>query len=109
MDQERMEQERKDQEFKERMERMMAEEREAQKETKKEPKKETPKSGNLGKKIKTSVDGVEFDSLAKSMAYIDPIQWGKENDYRTSCWIKINRTLKKDGVCIYNGHEYKLI
>lgn len=60
-------------------------------------------------KIKTSVDGIEFDSLAKSMAYIDPILWGKENDYRTSCWIKINRALKKDGICVYGGHTYKLI
>jgi hypothetical protein len=59
-------------------------------------------------KIKTKVDGIEFDSLAKSMAYIDPILWGKENDYRTSCWIKINRALKKDGICVYGGHTYEL-
>ena len=60
-------------------------------------------------KIKTRVDGVEFNSLAKSMAYIDPVLWGKENDYRTSCWIKINRQLKKDGICVYGGHTYELI
>ncbi len=71
-----------------------------------EPKaeKKTYKQG----KIKTRVDGIEFDSLAKSMAYIDPILWGKENDYRTSCWIKINRALKKDGICVYGGHTYEL-
>lgn len=60
-------------------------------------------------KIKTMVDGIEFDSLAKGMAYIDPILWGKENDYRTSHWIKINRALKKNGSVVYMGHEYKLI
>lgn len=60
-------------------------------------------------KIRTKVDGQEFDSLAKAMAYIDPILWGKENDYRTSCWIKINRALKKDGSVVYGGHTYELI
>lgn len=60
-------------------------------------------------KIKTRVDGFEFDSLAKAMAYIDPVLWGKENDYRTSCWIKINRALKKDGSVVYGGHTYELI
>ena len=76
-----------------------------------EVKKETKKEKGPIKqgKIKTRVDGIEFDSLAKSMAYIDPVLWGKENDYRTSCWIKINRQLKKDGVCVYGGHTYELI
>lgn len=59
-------------------------------------------------KIRTIVDGIEFDSLAKAMAHIDPVLWGKENDYRTSCWIKINRALKKDGQVVYGGHKYEL-
>ena len=76
-----------------------------------QPKAEKPKTEKKAYKqgkIKTRVDGVEFDSLAKAMAYIDPVLWGKENDYRTSCWIKINRALKKDGSVVYGGHTYEL-
>jgi membrane protein involved in colicin uptake len=57
-------------------------------------------------KIRTSVDGKEFDSLARAMAFIDPKLWGKENDYRTSHWIRINRSLKRDGQVMYMGHLY---
>ena len=80
------------------------------KETKeaKEKKKE-PNKSQLGKKIKTEVDGQSFDSLAKAMAWIDPVNWGKENAYRTSCWIKINRALKRDGECEFGGHKYRMI
>lgn len=78
------------------------------KEKEKSTKSKSDKKIKQGK-IKTRVDGVEFDSLAKSMAHIDPILWGRENDYRTSCWIKINRALKRDGVCVYGGHTYELI
>lgn len=76
-----------------------------------QPKAEKPKAEKKAYKqgkIKTRVDGQEFDSLAKAMASIDPVLWGKENDYRTSCWIKINRALKKDGSVVYGGHTYEL-
>jgi len=76
------------------------------------PKKErakSTKSGSSGTKIKTMVDGIEFDSLAKAMAFIDPKQWGKESDYRTSHWIRINRALKRDGKVVYMGHTYEKI
>ena len=88
-------------------ERVRQEEEKMWSEVKKETKKE--KGPVKQGKIKTKVDGIEFDSLAKSMAYIDPVLWGKENDYRTSCWIKINRQLKKEGICVYGGHKYELI
>jgi hypothetical protein len=60
-------------------------------------------------KIRTMVDGIEFDSLAKAMAYVDPKMWGKENDYRTSHWIRINRALKRDGQVVYMGRLYTKI
>ena len=96
-----------------RQEREAEEERVRQEEEKmwSEVKKETKAEKKAYKqgKIRTRVDGIEFDSLAKAMAHIDPVLWGKESDYRTSCWIKINRALKKEGVCVYGGHKYELI
>ena len=71
--------------------------------------KKEPNKGSFGKKIKTEVDGESFDSLAKAMAWVDPVLWGKENAYRTSCWIKINRALKRDGECEFGGHKYRMI
>ena len=75
----------------------------------KEKEKKEPNKSQFGKKIKTEVDGESFDSLAKAMAWIDPVLWGKENAYRTSCWIKINRALKRDGECEFQGHKYRMI
>lgn len=105
IEQERLEQERRVREEEER--RIREEEDKMWSEVKKDQPKAEKKSYKQGK-IRTKVDGIEFDSLAKAMASIDPVLWGKENDYRTSCWIKINRALKKDGVCIYGGHNYEL-
>lgn len=100
LEQERLEQERLEQE------RIRLEEETMWSQVKKESKPE--KKVKQGK-IKASVDGIEFDNLSACMAYIDPVLWGKRNDYRDSCWTKINRQLKKDGICIYGGHTYKLI
>ena len=76
-----------------------------------EPKQERKSStkSSSGTKIKTMVDGIEFDSLAKAMAYVNPKDWGKESDYRTSHWTRINRALKKDGQVNYQGRHYSKI
>jgi len=104
------EKERRDQEERVRKEREEKERRDQEERMWKEQEKSSKSDKKIKQgKIRTRVDGVEFDSLAKSMAHIDPILWGKENAYRTSCWIKINRALKRDGVCVYGGHTYELI
>lgn len=77
-------------------------------EPKSEPKQES-KPRSSGTKIKVTVDDQSFDNLSAAMAHVNPAQWLKRNDYRDSCWTKINRKLKKDGVCIYDGHTYKMI
>ena len=100
-----------DQKLKDEEERIKAEE-EAMWNTaqpKQEKKSSTKSTGSSGTKIKTMVDGIEFDSLAKAMAYVNPKDWGKESDYRTSHWTKINRVLKKDGQVNYQGHHYTKI
>ena len=73
-----------------------------------EPKQES-KPRSSGTKIKVTVDDQSFDNLSAAMAHVNPAQWLKRNDYRDSCWTKINRKLKKEGVCVYGGHTYKLI
>ena len=70
--------------------------------------KKSTKSSS-GSKIKVTVDDQPFDNLSAAMAHVNPAQWLKRNDYRDSCWTKINRKLKKDGVCEYDGHTYKMI
>ena len=77
-------------------------------EPKQEPKQES-KPRSSGTKIKVTVDDQPFDNLSAAMAHVNPAQWLKRNDYRDSCWTKINRKLKKDGVCEYDGHTYKMI
>ena len=77
-----------------------------------EPKSESKqesKPRSSGTKIKVTVDDRSFDNLSAAMAHVNPAQWLKRNDYRDSCWTKINRALKRDGVCVYDGYTYKLI
>jgi hypothetical protein len=99
-----------DQKLKEEEERIRREEEAmwASAEPKQEKSESKPRSSS-GTKIKVTVDGQSFDNLSAAMAHVNPAQWLKRNDYRDSCWTKINRKLKKEGVCVYDGHTYKLI
>ena len=60
-------------------------------------------------KIKVTLDGQPVDNLSAAMAIIDPIQFGKRNDFRDSEWTKINRTLKKYGTIAYRNHLIELV
>lgn len=84
-----------------------AQARQAQAEQAEEPK--ATKTGNLGNKIKVLVDGTEFGNLSAAMAFIDPKQFAKRNDFRDSEWTKINRQLKKSGACMYRGFKIEAV
>lgn len=84
----------------------------AAEEAPKEEPKETPKtefSSKLGKKIRVWADGDEFNSLNEALRSLEPVVWGVENDYRRSCWTKINRALKTKGEIIHMNHTFKNI
>ena len=67
------------------------------------------KPSRLGAKMKVIADGIEFPSLNAALRAMEPVAWGIENDYRKSCWTRINRNLKKKGESIVMGHEFILI
>ena len=68
-----------------------------------------PSSSKLGKKIKVMCDGIGYDNLNSALRGSEPKLWAEENDYRRSCWTKINRNLKKHGVFEIKGHTFILI
>ena len=67
------------------------------------------KPSKLGSKMKVIADGIEFPSLNAALRAMEPVAWGIENDYRKSCWTRINRNLKKKGESIEMNHEFILI
>jgi len=67
------------------------------------------KPSKLGSKMKVIADGIEFPSLNAALRAMEPVVWGIENDYRKSCWTRINRNLKKKGESIEMDHQFILI
>lgn len=66
------------------------------------------RKGNSGMKIMTG-DGSKYPSLNAALRALNPDEWSDENDYRRSCWTKINRRLKKLGECTFDGYDFYLI
>jgi len=67
------------------------------------------KPSKLGAKMRVIADGIEFPSLNAALRAMEPVAWGIENDYRKSCWTRINRNLKKKGESIEMDHQFILI
>jgi len=66
-------------------------------------------STNLGKKIKVECDGIEYPTINAALRGTGEELWQNENDFRRSCWTKINRAIKTKGEFAFMGHTFKAI